>query len=56
MRDSFLVVNAVVGISTRAKGVNFALVLARIRFFEVAWQFVRPRLGELIVIFYITKK
>ena len=56
MRDALLVVNSVVGVSARSKGVDFALVLARIRFFEVTWQFIRTWLGKLIIVFYITEK
>lgn len=52
MWDALLVVNSIVGFSTRAEGVHFALVLACVWFFEITWQFVCSRLGELIVVFY----
>ena len=55
MRDSLLVVNSIVGFPARAEGIHFALVLARVRFLEVAWQLVRAGLGELIVVFYTGK-
>lgn len=55
MWDALLVVNSIVGFSARAEGVHFALVLARVWFFEITWQFVCSRLGELIVVFYGTR-
>ena len=55
MWDTLLVVNSIVGFSARTEGVHFALVLDRVWFFEVAWQFICSRLWESVVVFYRTQ-
>ena len=50
VRDPFLVVNAIVGLSRRTERELFSCVVGRIWFFKVARKFVGPWLWELIVI------
>lgn len=49
--DAFFEVDAVVGATGSAKSKLLSSVVAILRFFEITWQFVLARLGELVKIF-----
>ena len=52
MGDTFLIVDSIIDFSTCSKRIKLASVVARIGFFEVAWQLVRTWLRELIEVFF----
>ena len=52
MGDTFLIVDSIIDFSTGSKRIKLASVVARIGFFEVAWQLVRAWLRELIEAFF----
>lgn len=51
VRDPFFEVDAVVGASGSPKSELISSVVAILWFFEITWQFVLARLGELVKIF-----
>ena len=50
--DTLLVVDSVVGLSTRTEGEQASLIVRIFRFFKVTGQLVLPRIRELVIIFY----
>ena len=50
--DTLLVVDSVVGLSTRTEGEQASLIVSIFRFFKVTGQLVLPRIRELVIIFY----